>query len=107
MNEIYTSTGPMLLALNPFKELKGIYSEDLMRRYCERGQKMLSGSSVPVKKKGGLPSSDNEGRRLGENDSDSDSTFESNNNNDKNDKQNNNLNIPRGKNRTAAERDQH
>ncbi len=57
MNEIYTSTGPILLALNPFKDLKGIYSEDLMRRYCERGQKILNGS-VPVKKKGNLPSSE-------------------------------------------------
>ncbi len=50
MDEIYTSTGPILLALNPFKDLRGIYSDDLMRKYCERGQGMF-GSSVSVKKK--------------------------------------------------------
>ena len=44
MNEIYTSTGPILLALNPFKELRGIYGEDLMRKYCERGQGMFGGA---------------------------------------------------------------
>mmetsp|Transcript_24118 Transcript_24118/g.35755 ORF Transcript_24118/g.35755 Transcript_24118/m.35755 type:complete len:1311 (-) Transcript_24118:71-4003(-) len=44
MNEIYTSTGPILLALNPFKEVKGIYGDDLMKRYCDRGQAMLTGT---------------------------------------------------------------
>ena len=50
MNEIYTSTGPILLALNPFKEVKSIYGEDLMRRYCERGQGSFGGA-VNLKKK--------------------------------------------------------
>ena len=44
MNEIYTSTGPILLALNPFKEVKCIYSDDIMKRYCDRGQAMLTGA---------------------------------------------------------------
>ena len=50
MNEIYTSTGPILLALNPFKDVKDIYGDDLMRRYCERGQGLLTGV-VSAKKK--------------------------------------------------------
>ena len=50
MDEIYTSTGPILLALNPFKEVKGVYGEDLMRKYCERGQGLLNGS-IDLKKK--------------------------------------------------------
>jgi myosin-5 len=50
MNEIYTSTGPILLALNPFKDVKGIYGDDLMRRYCERGQEIYNGS-FPKKKR--------------------------------------------------------
>lgn len=49
-NEIYTSTGPILLALNPFKDVKGIYSDDLMRKYCERGQGIYDGS-FPKKKR--------------------------------------------------------
>ena len=44
MNEIYTSTGPILLALNPFKDVKDVYGDDLMRRYCERGQGLLTGA---------------------------------------------------------------
>jgi len=51
MNEIYTSTGPILLALNPFKDVKGIYGDDLMRRYCERGQGVANGVIVIKKKK--------------------------------------------------------
>lgn len=49
-NEIYTSTGPILLALNPFKDVKGIYSDELMRRYCERGQGIYDGA-FPKKKR--------------------------------------------------------
>lgn len=30
---IYTSVGPILVALNPFKWIKGIYEESLMMRY--------------------------------------------------------------------------
>jgi len=44
MNEIYTATGPILLALNPFKDVKNIYGDELMRRYCERGQGILNGT---------------------------------------------------------------
>ena len=49
MNEIYTSTGPILLALNPFKEVKGIYSDELMRKYCDHGQGLMNG--IVMKKK--------------------------------------------------------
>lgn len=42
MNEIYTSTGPILLALNPFKEVRGVYSDELMKQYCDRGQGVAS-----------------------------------------------------------------
>jgi myosin-5 len=51
-NEIYTSTGPILLALNPFKEVKGVYSDELMRRFWERGEGMFNGA-VSVKRKNG------------------------------------------------------
>ncbi len=51
MDEIYTSTGPILLALNPFKDVKDVYGEDLMRKYCERGQGLFNGSVTLKKKK--------------------------------------------------------
>jgi len=44
-NEIYTSTGPILLALNPFKDIDTIYSEDLMKRYWEKGERLMNGIS--------------------------------------------------------------
>ena len=43
MNQIYTATGPILLAINPFKSLRGMYSEETMQRYFERGEKGRSG----------------------------------------------------------------
>jgi hypothetical protein len=55
-DEIYTSTGPILLALNPFKDCSGsggvkggkggkggLYGEDMMRQYWERGEGMDNG----------------------------------------------------------------
>ena len=39
MNQIYTATGPILLAINPFKTLRGLYSEDAMQLYYERGER--------------------------------------------------------------------
>ena len=43
-NEIYTSSGPILLALNPFKDIKNVYGEDQMKRYWEKGESVYSGS---------------------------------------------------------------
>jgi len=34
--EVYTSTGPILLACNPFRTIDGLYSVDAMRRYWQR-----------------------------------------------------------------------
>jgi len=47
-DKIYTSTGPILLALNPFKNLKSLYCEEVMRSYYNRGEKrmLLSGSTA-------------------------------------------------------------
>lgn len=42
-NEIYTSTGPILIALNPFKDCKALYSEETMKRYWERGEAISKG----------------------------------------------------------------
>jgi len=39
---IYTNTGPILIALNPFKSCINLYSDKAMKRYWERGElKML------------------------------------------------------------------
>ena len=35
---IYTNTGPILLALNPFKSCRNLYSDGVMRQYWERGE---------------------------------------------------------------------
>jgi hypothetical protein len=35
---IYTSTGPMLLALNPFKPLPGLYDDETMTKYWRYGE---------------------------------------------------------------------
>ncbi|KAM3575534.1 hypothetical protein VYU27_002526 [Nannochloropsis oceanica] len=34
---IYTFTGPILLAVNPFKRLQGVYTEDVLLTYYEQG----------------------------------------------------------------------
>lgn len=62
---IYTSTGPILLAINPFKEMRGVYGTTLMDMYRQRGEAnmrlvsasmttspRLSPSSSPEKKNG-------------------------------------------------------
>jgi len=46
MDEIYTSTGPILLALNPFKDVRGTYGEDLMRKYWEKGEGLLDALGI-------------------------------------------------------------
>jgi myosin-5 len=61
---IYTSTGPILLAINPFKEMRGVYGTSLMDMYRQRGEASMrliaasaaaasSPSSSPEKKIGG------------------------------------------------------
>ena len=35
---IYTSTGPILIAINPFQRMGGLYSDDVMERYRLRGE---------------------------------------------------------------------
>lgn len=53
LDEIYTATGPILLALNPFKDCSkksthgkgGLYGDEMMRMYWERGEGMDSGAS--------------------------------------------------------------
>jgi myosin-5 len=41
---IYTSTGPILIAINPFKKM-GIYSREIMERYCLQGEQSSAGNS--------------------------------------------------------------
>lgn len=36
---IYTATGPVLLALNPFQTLRGLYGEATMRKYWEKAER--------------------------------------------------------------------
>jgi Myosin head (motor domain) len=38
-DQIYTATGPVLLALNPFQNIRGLYGEANMKNYWERAEK--------------------------------------------------------------------
>jgi myosin-5 len=40
MDKIYTNTGQILLALNPFKNCKSLYSRKVIEQYCQRGEIM-------------------------------------------------------------------
>jgi len=42
-DKIYTSTGPMLIALNPFKHCQELYSEKIMKKYWDRGENRMLG----------------------------------------------------------------
>ncbi|DAZ97943.1 TPA: hypothetical protein N0F65_006368 [Lagenidium giganteum] len=46
LNEIYTLTGEILLAINPFKNI-GIYSDKIIRKYIRNGDKRVAGQEVP------------------------------------------------------------
>ena len=35
---IYTSTGPILIAINPFKKMEGLYGEEVMEMYRRCGE---------------------------------------------------------------------
>lgn len=64
---IYTSTGPILLAINPFKVMGGVYGSGLMERYRqkgEEGEQLVPSSSAlsPPPRKGVLISNDDGGR---------------------------------------------
>ncbi|GAX27212.1 hypothetical protein FisN_13Lh232 [Fistulifera solaris] len=37
-NQIYTSTGPVLLAINPFKNIRGMYGETIQKTYWEKAE---------------------------------------------------------------------
>ena len=39
---IYTSTGPILIALNPFKEMPGLYDDAVMNDYWLAGEELIS-----------------------------------------------------------------
>mmetsp|Transcript_3892 Transcript_3892/g.8719 ORF Transcript_3892/g.8719 Transcript_3892/m.8719 type:complete len:2464 (-) Transcript_3892:122-7513(-) len=46
---IYTSTGPILLAINPFKGMQGVYGRGLMDLYRQQGEdKMRGGGGIPT-----------------------------------------------------------
>jgi len=42
---IYTATGPILIAVNPFKKMD-IYGRDIMERYCRQGEQSSAGTST-------------------------------------------------------------
>jgi myosin-5 len=44
---IYTATGPVLLALNPFQNIRGLYGESTMKRYWEKAEKGSKDSLPP------------------------------------------------------------
>ena len=61
-DKIYTSTGPILIALNPFKNCKALYSETMMKKYWNRGKnRMLGIASGPsqVDEKDSISEEDN------------------------------------------------
>lgn len=46
MDVIYTATGPVLIALNPFKPLRQLYGEETMKKYWEKAEKNLKGNDL-------------------------------------------------------------
>jgi myosin V len=44
---IYTFTGPVLLALNPFQQLRGLYGESTMKKYWDHAEKVNCKDSLP------------------------------------------------------------
>ena len=57
-DKIYTSTGPILIALNPFKSCKKLYSDTVMRQYWKSGEmSTMMGGSVGSSGSGGVSKS--------------------------------------------------
>lgn len=46
-DKIYTFTGPVLLALNPFQSLRGLYGESTMKQYWDHAEKSNSREALP------------------------------------------------------------
>ena len=46
-DEIYTFTGPVLLALNPFQSLRGLYGEATMKKYWDHAEKSNARDTLP------------------------------------------------------------
>ena len=46
-DQIYTFTGPVLLALNPFQTLRGLYGEATMKKYWDHAEKTHSREALP------------------------------------------------------------
>lgn len=47
LDQIYTSTGPVLLAVNPFQNVRGLYGESVMRQYWERAEQSTNVDLAP------------------------------------------------------------
>lgn len=46
-DKIYTNTGGVLLALNPFQNVRGLYGDGMMKKYCEQAEAGTSRSKLP------------------------------------------------------------
>ena len=46
-DQIYTNTGPVLLALNPFQSIRGLYGETVMKKYFDRAERSLNTGLPP------------------------------------------------------------
>jgi len=53
-DKIYTATGPILIAINPFKNCNSLYSDAVMKQYWNRGERRMhgGGDSGPSPTKG-------------------------------------------------------
>jgi myosin-5 len=47
LDKIYTNTGAVLLALNPFQNVRGLYGEGAMKKYFEQAEAGISRSKLP------------------------------------------------------------
>ncbi|GKY97234.1 hypothetical protein MPSEU_000681800 [Mayamaea pseudoterrestris] len=47
MDQIYTNTGPVLLALNPFQSIRNLYGESVMKKYFERAERNIKSELPP------------------------------------------------------------
>lgn len=45
--EMYTSSGPILIAINPCRNFPGLYDEGAMRMYWQRGERLAGGALSP------------------------------------------------------------